>query len=103
LYLADSGAGILQKFDFDGKAAKAPLWTVEAPGADGIRVDPTGRIWVAASDGVRVYSPDGKVLQVIKFPEQPANLCFGDDGSTLYVTARTGVYWLKLRVKGIMP
>jgi gluconolactonase len=103
LYVADSGAGILQKFAYDGKPAGEPLWTVDAPSADGIRVDLKGNVWAACTDGVRVYSPDGKVLATIKFPEQPANLCFGGRGSTLYVTARKGVYSVELKVKGVMP
>lgn len=103
VYVADSGAGILEKFTFDAKPAGAPVWTVPAPGADGIRVDVTGNVWAACADGVRVYNSDGKLLQTIKFPEQPANLCFGEDGKTLFVTARKGVYYVRVNVKGVMP
>ncbi|MEI7985159.1 MAG: SMP-30/gluconolactonase/LRE family protein [Armatimonadota bacterium] len=103
VYVADSGAGLLEKFTFDRKAAGTALWTVSAPGADGIRVDVTGNIWAACADGVRVYGTDGKLLQTIKFPEQPANLCFGEDGKTLFVTARKGVYYVRVNVKGVMP
>ncbi len=103
LFIADSGDGILEKFKFDGKKAGKPLWTVPAPGADGIRVDVNGDIWAACKDGVRIYSPEGKLLDTIKFPEQPANLCFGEDGKTLFVTARTGVYHVRVTRKGVMP
>ena len=103
VYVADSGAGLLEKFTFDRKPAGAPIWTVPAPGADGIRVDVDGDIWAACSDGVRVYSPEGKLLETIKFPEQPANLCFGEDGKTLFVTARTGVYHVRVTKQGVMP
>jgi gluconolactonase len=102
-YVADSGAGTLHKFKFDGKPAGASLWTVEAPSADGIRVDVKGNVWAACADGVRVYATDGKLLSTIKFPEQPANLCFAEDGKTLFVTARKGVYWVRVLAKGIMP
>jgi gluconolactonase len=103
LYIADSGAGILQKFKFDGKPAGEPMWTVPAPNADGIRVDTKGNVWAACRDGVRTYSADGAVISTIAFPEQPANLCFGRNGSTLYVTARKGVYWVEVNAKGVMP
>jgi len=43
-------------------------------------------------------------LGLIRFPELVANLCFGgDDGKTLFVTARTGLYSVKLKVEGIRP
>ena len=42
-----------------------------------------------------------KVLGTIKFSEQPANLAWGDDDrQTLYVTARTGLYRVRLSVPG---
>lgn len=104
VYIADSGAGLLEKFKFTGQPASDPLWSVAAPGADGIRVDELGNIWAACSDGVRIYSSEGKLLDTIKFPEQPANLCFGsEDGKTLFVTARTGVYHVRVKEKGVMP
>ena len=103
VYIADSGAGLLEKFKFARKSADDPIWSVAAPGADGIRVDEVGHIWAACSDGVRIYSTEGKLLDTIKFPEQPANLCFGEDGWMLYVTARTSVYRVRVTEKGVMP
>jgi gluconolactonase len=49
---------------------------------------------------VWVFAPDGKHLGTIKPPETPANCNWGDDGKTLYITARTGVYRIKLAVAG---
>lgn len=104
LYVADSGAGGIDVFDYQPGKMLTPKFKFDSPGPDGIRVDSTGRIWAACGDGVNVYSTEGKLLQNIKFPEQPANLCFGaSDGKTLFVTARTGVYSLKLSVAGVMP
>jgi gluconolactonase len=103
VYIADSGAGLLEKFKFERKPAGEPIWSVAAPGADGIRVDEEGDIWAACTDGVRIYSKEGKLLDTIKFPEQPANLCFGEDGQTLFVTARTGVYYVRVTQQGVMP
>lgn len=78
------------------------VWA-STPNPDGLRVDSEGRVWSASNDGVNVISPEGKVLEVIKVPEVPANLCFSRDGKTLYATARTGVYRVAVRVKGIAP
>lgn len=104
LYVADSGSGGIEIFDYTpgGELKKTKLF--DSPGPDGIRVDKEGRVWAACGDGVNVYSPSGDLLENIKFPEQPANLCFGGkDGDVLYVTARKGVYSLKLAVRGVMP
>ena len=70
-------------------------------GSDGLRVDVKGNIYTTTGDGVRVWSPEGKRLATIAFPEHPANCAFGgDDFSTLFVTARTGLYSVKLKVAG---
>lgn len=105
LYVADTSKGHIRKFGVakDGSLTGGlDAWAI-TPNPDGLRVDSEGRVWSASSDGVNVISPEGKVLEVIKFPEQPANLTFGRDGKTLYVTARTGVYSVKVRVKGLTP
>jgi gluconolactonase len=49
-------------------------------------------------------SSEGKHLGTVKAPELPANLAFGDaDGKTLYLTARTGLYRIRLKIAGIRP
>jgi gluconolactonase len=68
---------------------------------DGIRCDAAGRVWSSAGDGVHVFSTDGKLLGKIPVPESPANLCFGgEDGKTLFITARTSLYAVKTNVAG---
>lgn len=60
---------------------------------DGIRVDIAGNVWSSSADAVQVFAPTGRLLERIPVPEVVANLCFGgDDGTTLYVTASTGLY-----------
>jgi gluconolactonase len=104
LYLADSGDGGIEIFDYSPGGVLKDGKHFDSPGPDGVRVDQSGRVWAACGDGVNVYSPSGDLLENIKFPEQPANLCFGGvAGDVLYVTARTGVYSLKLSVRGVMP
>jgi len=71
---------------------------------DGIKVDRAGHLYVCGPGGVWVLSPDGDHLGTLAFPEAPHNLAWGDDdGRTLYVTALTGVYRLRVAVPGIRP
>jgi len=104
LYVADTAKSHIRRFSVatDGSVKGGEVWA-ETRHPDGIRVDTDGRVWSASGDGVNVISPEGKVLEIIKFPEQPANLCFSRDGKTLFVTARTSVYRVGVRVSGIAP
>jgi gluconolactonase len=70
---------------------------------DGMKVDTKGNLYCAGPGGVWVFSPDGKHLGTIKPPETPANCNWGDDGATLYITARTGLYRIKLATQGERP
>ena len=71
---------------------------------DGIKVDQEGNLYCTGPGGVWVFSPAGKHLGTIKPPEVPANCHWGDrDGKTLYMTARTGLYRIRLNVEGIRP
>lgn len=66
----------------------------------GITVDEKGNLYVACK-GIGVYTPQGKLLKQIELSEPAANLSFGDpDLKTLYITARTSVYRIRLDVKG---
>jgi gluconolactonase len=65
-----------------------------------LRVAANGNLYIAAK-GVAVYSPEGKHLRTLDFPETPANLTFGGaDLKTLYVTARTSVYSVRVADQG---
>jgi len=102
IYIADSGKGQrVSAFDVKPDGTLGPAVFSTEGGSDGLRVDAKGNIYTTARDGVRIYSPEGKRLATITFPEQPANCAFGgDDFKTLFVTARTGLYSLKLKVAG---
>jgi gluconolactonase len=71
-------------------------------GADGLRVDAKGNIWSSASQGVWVFSPDGKHIGTIRLPERTANLAFGGvDGKMLLITSSTSLYTIPVKVTGI--
>lgn len=68
---------------------------------DGMKVDVEGNLYVTGLGGVWVFDAAGKHLETIETPERPANCAFGGpDRRTLYVTARSSVYRIKLRHRG---
>jgi gluconolactonase len=78
-----------------------------APGddaIDGVKVDRDGNVYVSGPGGVWILSADGRHLGTIDGPEHIHNFAWGDrDGRTLYLTARTGLYRIRLNVPGKGP
>jgi gluconolactonase len=70
---------------------------------DGLKVDVGGNLVATGPGGVWILTPQGKALGRIEVPELPANVAFGDDGNTLYMTARTSVYKIRLKRGGVLP
>lgn len=73
------------------------------PGApDGMKVDVDGNIYSAGPGGVWIISPEGKPLATILMPERTANMAWGGaDRKTLYITASTSVYRIRLNIAGL--
>lgn len=67
---------------------------------DGMKVSRDGTVWATAPGGVLVYSPAGKHLGTLATGVPTANLTFGEDGSTLYITADKNLARLRTKVKG---
>jgi gluconolactonase len=68
---------------------------------DGMKVDAEGRVFCTGPGGTWVFAPDGTRLGVIRTPEVPANLAFGGpDLRTLFLTARTSIYALRVKTPG---
>ncbi len=102
MYLADSGAGDIDAFDFDPATGelgrRRTIVHIATPNAvpDGLTVDHHGNIWVALWNGGALvqYDPDGLLLATIPLPvDRPTSCAFGDPGGgTLFVTtAREGL------------
>ena len=69
---------------------------------DGMKVDVEGRVYCTGPGGTWIFAPDGTHLGIIRTPEIPANVAFGGpDLRTLFVTARTSVYTLRVKVPGL--
>ena len=67
---------------------------------DGMKVDAQGNVYAAGPEGVWVFSSDGKHLGTIQPGETAANCAWGDDGKTLYITASTSVYRIRVAIPG---
>ena len=78
----------------------ADVTNEEAQGVpDGLKVDARGNVWATGPGGIWVFSPDGRHLGSIQPDERPANLTFGGaDGTTLFMTAQTGLYRVPVSV-----
>ena len=111
-YVANSAnPPALYKYDVkpDGSVANRQVFTdfSKVPGAgtpDGMKLDSLGNIWSCGPGGFYIYSPDGKLIGKIDFPEVTSNIAWGgEDGKTAYITAATSVYKLELKVPGQLP
>jgi sugar lactone lactonase YvrE len=102
LYVVDNGSERLYRYKVEKPGALGPAELIaHIPGPDGMTVDREGRLYVTSVDGVAVLDLNGKWLSAIPAPEQPANCTFGDkDWSTLYITARTGLYSIPTQTRG---
>lgn len=71
---------------------------------DGIKVDQAGNLYVSAPGGLQILSPEGKHLGTIVTPQHVHNMAWGDeDGKSLYLCARTGLYRIRLNIAGVRP
>jgi gluconolactonase len=74
----------------------------DRPGApDGMKVDRKGNVYSTGPGGIWIFSPEGKALGTILLPERGSNVNWGDaDRKTLYVTASSSIYRIKLKIPG---
>jgi gluconolactonase len=110
LYVSNSEANrkVWMRYDVaaDGTVANGRVFGDATSSPDqglpgGIKVDSAGNVYGAGPGGIWVYSPEGKHLGTIKIPETPSNCAWGDDGRSLYITAVTGLYRIKLSIPGL--
>jgi len=103
LYVDNSDERNVRAYDVDrnGAASNERVVVSDIEGVpDGMKVDENGNLYVAAK-AIFVYSADGHLMRTIPVPETPSNCAFGDsDWQSLFVTARTSVYRIRLDVKG---
>ncbi|BAU66593.1 SMP-30/gluconolaconase/LRE domain-containing protein [Stanieria sp. NIES-3757] len=68
-----------------------------------MKVDTQGNVYSTGPGGVWIFSPEGKLIDKIAVPEVATNLAWGDQNNqTLYVTANTSVYRIRLQIPGLV-
>ena len=76
-------------------------FTEDDEALDGMKVDKEGNLFVSAPGGLWILSAEGKLLGKVVTPERPANMAWGDaDGKTLYMTAHTSLYKVRVSTGG---
>ena len=111
LYVAQSHgpAAIIKSFDItaDGGIENGRTlfdmtkWMGKEKGApDGMTVDVQGNLWATGPGGVWVITSEGKPLGKIMTGQATSNCTFGDDGSTLYITADMHLMRIKTLTRG---
>jgi gluconolactonase len=111
LYVNNSEAGYIAVFDVkpDGTVTNERLFAdlkdaSQGGVPDGLKVDLQGNVYSTGPGGVWILSPDGKVLGKISVPETATNLAWGEsDRKTLYITANTSLYRIRLKIAGVRP
>lgn len=101
LYVADHGGKKTFVYDInkDGTLSNKKLFAPE--GSDGMTIDNQGNIYLT-TEVVAVYNSKGEKIEMIQIPEAPANVTFGGkDKQTLFITARTSLYSVRKRIKGV--
>ena len=101
LYVADIGARRTYAYDIqpDGTLANKKFFC--PMGSDGMTIDTEGNVYLTGK-GVTVFDKTGKKIEQIDVSERwTANVCFGGkDMRTLFITASTGLYGIRMTVKG---
>jgi gluconolactonase len=86
----------------NGRVDRHDPWvSKDRPGLpDGLKVDQAGNLFVTGPGGVHVFTPKAEHLGTIATGVPTANCAFGEDGSTLFVTANTTLCRIRLSTKG---
>ena len=100
LYVADINDRKIWKYDVQPDGTLANKTFFAPNGSDGMTLDNRGNVYLTMGK-VWVYSPEGELIREIEVPESPSNVCFGGKKrDILFITARTSVYTLKMKVRG---
>jgi gluconolactonase len=109
LYVNDSKVGHIRVFDIqpDGSLTNGRVFAqLKDPNQegvpDGMKVDTQGNVYGTGPGGVWIFSPQGKLIDKIAVPEVTTNLAWGGQNhQTLYITANTSLYQIRLQIPGL--
>ena len=102
LFVSDIEANQTYRYDIapDGNPSGKTL--VVEHGSDGMTLDDEGHLYLTG-DGVMVFDSHGRQIDHVRIPDEKwtANVAFGGkDRQTLFITASTGLYGIRMRVRG---
>ena len=107
LYIDDSAKKHIRAFDVSRSGSLCngriflDMQDTEPGVPDGMKVDVQGNIYCTGPGGIWIVSPEGEYLGRIVLPEIPSNLAWGGaDKKTLYITARSSVYCMLMKIPG---
>jgi len=107
LFVNDTDRGHICVFDLqhDGTVSSGGVWaTLVGEGigvADGMKLDQQGNLYCAGPGGLHLFDADANCLGVVQMPEHTTNMAWGDDAlQSLYITASTSLYRLRVRIPG---
>ena len=100
LYVADTGANKTYAYRIGAEGRLEARRVFANRGSDGMTVDARGNVYLTGA-GVTVFDPAGKAIEKIAVAERTSNVVFGGaDRDTLFITARTSLYSLRMTVSG---
>jgi gluconolactonase len=103
LYVSSADERRIYAWDVDGRGRatneRVFLDNIDGPPA-GMTVDEKGNLYYAANK-IFIVNPQGQPVDAVIIPDRPTNVAFGDeDGMTLYISAKSGMYRARMKVKG---
>lgn len=108
LFVNDTDRQHVRVFDVleDGTVSNGRVWAETVapwPGVpDGMKVDQDGHLFTTGPGGIHIFDEHANCLGVILMPEKTANFAWGDDDlCSLYITASTTLYRLRVQVPGV--
>ena len=103
LYVADIKGNKTWVYDVGASGTLAGKRLFCDMGSDGMTIDKVGNVYLTHKKGVHVFNSGGKPILLIPIDEPwTANVCFGGrDMKTLFVTAKTGFYSVRMKVGGV--
>lgn len=100
LYLASTETRKIYQYDIESDGSLGNRREFADQGSDGMTLDEQGNVYLTWIGGVSIRNPAGEQIGFIETPQMPANVGFGgEDGKTLYMTARTSLYSIRMNVR----
>jgi len=101
LYVADPGDGKTYRYNINPHGSLSNKTLFVPSGSDGMTIDDLGNIYLTA-DAVVVFNAVGRQIDRIQTSDRPTNVTFGGkDRKTLFITARSSVQSIQMRVRGV--